>query len=114
MVKDGTYSGYLTSGDVDWYRYEGEGQRDVTFEVSFPARVRGKIESFRPGDLAAGVAQTRKRRQTLTLPAIATQGQPLMLRVSGRRGDGNPNEPYVLGISSVPSTVTPPVAHPNP
>ncbi|MBN2573802.1 MAG: hypothetical protein JXP73_04490 [Deltaproteobacteria bacterium] len=114
LVGDGTYSGYLTSGDVDWYRYEGEGARDVTVEVSFPARVRGKIESFRPGNLAAGAGRTRKPRQTVTLSAMATHGQPLALRVSGIRADGNPNEPYAMRISSVPSAATAPAAPANP
>jgi hypothetical protein len=112
-VRDGTYSGYLTSGDVDWYRYQGEGQRDVSFEVSFPARVRGKIESFRPGELPAGAVETRKPRQVIALAGVASLGQPLLLRVSARKGDGNANEPYLLRISSVPSAAPPvPPAHP--
>jgi hypothetical protein len=39
-VRDGTISGFLPVGDVDYFRYTGDGQREVTFEVSCPARVR--------------------------------------------------------------------------
>jgi hypothetical protein len=102
-VKDGNYSGYLPPSDVDFWRYEGEGQRDVTFQVSFPGRVRGKLECFRADGLPAGAAEARKPRQPLFLSAIATQGQPLLLQVSGRKGDGNANDPYTLRITSAPS-----------
>jgi hypothetical protein len=120
-VKDGVFSGYLPSGDIDLFRYDGEGQRDVTFEVSFPARVRGKLEAFRPGQLPAGAAESKKARQAVVLPAIATLGQPLFLRVSPIKGDGNANAPYSLRISSATSSperpatanpLTPPVSPP--
>jgi len=102
-VRDGTFTGYLPIGDVDYFRYEGEGQRDVTFEVSFPSRVRGRLTALRPGNLPAGSAGSRKARQTIVLPGIATQGQPLCLCVSQGSRDGNSNDAYSLTITSVPS-----------
>ena len=103
-VRDGTYSGYLPMGDTDFFRYEGDGKRDVTFEASFPARVRGKLEAFWPGNLPAGAADSRKARQIVVLPEIATQGKQLYLRVSQGKGDGNANDPYALKITSVPTS----------
>jgi hypothetical protein len=102
-VSDGTYAGYLPAGDIDYFRYDGEGRRNVTFEVSFPKRVRGKIEAYRPDKLPAGMADSKKARQTVSLADVATLGQPLFLRVSAGRGDGNGNEPYTLKIASAPS-----------
>jgi hypothetical protein len=109
-VKDGNYSGYLPPGDVDFFRYEGEGQRDVTFQVSFPSRVRGSIESFHADGLPAGAAEAKKPRQTLLLAGVQTLGQPLVLRVSGIKADGNANDPYAIRISSSQSPASKPSA----
>jgi hypothetical protein len=104
-VKDGTISGYLPVGDADCFRYQGEGQRDVTFEVAFPARVRGKLAAFRPGNpQPIGAAEAKKTRQTVVLPGIATLGQSILLRVSQGKADGNANDPYTLNITSAPSS----------
>ena len=103
LVHDGNISGYLPVGDTDYFRYEGEGQRDVTFEVSCPARVRGKLEAFHPGNVPAGATGAKKAKQTVLLSGIATQGQPLYLRISQGRGDGNSSDPYSLRITSVAS-----------
>jgi hypothetical protein len=103
-MRDGTISGYLPVGDVDYFRYDADGLRDVTVEVSCPARVRGKLEAFRPGNpQPAGWAGARKARQTVVLSGIPTLGQPLTLRISQGKGDGNSTEPYSLKITSVPS-----------
>jgi hypothetical protein len=111
-VKDGTYSGYLPAGDVDFFRYDEEGPRNVTFEVSFPRRVRGKMQIYGPGRLGAGTAEAKKPRQRLVLSDVATPGQRLYLRVAGSRGDGNANDPYTLKVSSAPEVVEPKAALP--
>jgi hypothetical protein len=91
---------------LDYFRYVGEGQRDVTFEVACPSRVRGKLEAFRAGTSVAST-ETTKARQSVVLSSVATQGQPIVLRVSQAKGDGNANEPYSLKITSAPSPNTP-------
>jgi hypothetical protein len=108
-VKDGTYSGYLSAGDSDFFRYDGEGRQSVTFAVSFPRRVRGKLEAFGSGKLPAGTAESKKSRQLVSLTNVQTLGQPILLRVSGLRGDGNANEPYTLRVSSAPASPTHPL-----
>lgn len=111
-VKDGTYSGYVPAGDVDFFRYDEEGPRNVTFEVSFPRRVRGKMQVYGPGRLGAGTAEAKKPRQLLVLSDVTTPGQRLYLRVAGSRGDGNANEPYSLKVSSAPQAVEPKAVNP--
>jgi hypothetical protein len=104
-VHDGIFSGYLPVGDVDYFRYDGQGQRDITVEVSCPARVRGRLEAFRPGNpQSAGSAEARKARQNVVLSGLPTLGQPLVLRLSQAKGDGNSNDPYSLKITSAPSS----------
>lgn len=115
VVEDGTYSGYLPTGDVDFFRYEGEGRRNVNFEVSFPRRIRGKLQLFGPGRLGPGTAEAKRPRQLLAVADVATPGQPIYLQVASRRGDGNANEPYSLKVTSAPSPTTsekPPTAKP--
>jgi hypothetical protein len=102
-VRDGTISGFLPVGDVDYFRYTGDGQREVSFEVSCPTRVRGKLEVVRPSDgQVLGSAEAKKARQTVVLAKILSLGEPLLVRLSQGKGDGNPNEPYSLRISSAP------------
>ena len=99
-VRDGTITGFLPVGDVDYFRYLGEGQREVTFEVACPSRVRGKLEVVRQSDgqvLAA--AEAKKAKQTV-VAKVPSLGEPLLIRLSQGKGDGNPNDPYSLKISS--------------
>jgi hypothetical protein len=100
-VREGTITGFLPVGDVDYFRYSGDGQREVTFEVACPARVRGRLQVVRPSDgQVLGVTEAKKSRQTLVLANIPSLGEPLLVRLSQGRGDGNPNEPYTLKIGS--------------
>jgi hypothetical protein len=105
-VRDGVISGFLPAGDVDYFVYEPIEPREVTVDVSFPARVRGRVEVSRSGkpEILAS-AETKKPRQQISISKVANLGQPLLLRLAPVRGDGNANEPYTLRISSNPSTV---------
>jgi len=111
LVRDGETTGYLPVGDKDYFRYQGEGEREVSIAVTWPSRVRGKIEvlwSPSQSDAAQVVAsaEARKPRQTLTLPQIPSHGRPLLVRLGPAKGSGNAIEPYALRISSV-AAVTP-------
>jgi hypothetical protein len=100
-VRDGTISGFLPVGDVDYFRYVGDAQREVSFEVSCPARVRGKLEVVRQSDgQVLGVAEAKKARQSVMVSTITSVGEALLVRLSQGKGDGNANEPYALKISS--------------
>jgi hypothetical protein len=119
-VKDGEVSGYLPVGDADYFRYEAEGQRDVIFSVSFPSRVRGRLSAYRPGEAQPlATMGAKKARQAVTLPAIASLGQPVVLRVWQGKYDGNANAAYSLKIQSTlssnqkPDSVNPPIPAPS-
>jgi hypothetical protein len=100
-VRDGTTTGFLPVGDVDYFRYTSDGQREVTFTFDCPSRVRGKLQVVRPSDgQVLGAAEAKKPRQAVVLANIQSLGEPLLVRLSQGRGDGNPNEPYALTISS--------------
>lgn len=112
-LREGSVTAYLSPGDVDHFRYDEAGQREATFVVTFPARVRGRIAAFRPGALEpVATAEAKKPRQSVSLPALPTLGQPLVLRVSQRKADGNANDPYTLTVAS--RLVQPPAVAPVP
>jgi len=105
-VRDGTITGFLPVGDVDYFRYVGDGPHEVTFEVSCPARVRGKLEILRQSDgQVLGAAEAKKPRQSVVVARIPSLGEPLLVRLSQGKGDGNPNELYSLMISSTPMPI---------
>jgi hypothetical protein len=107
-VSDGTITGYLPLSDTDFFRYEGQGPRELTVEVTFPARVRGKLAAFRSGTVEpVGSAEAKKSRQTVALTAFPTLGQPVVLRISQPRTDGNANAPYTLRLASSASSAQP-------
>jgi hypothetical protein len=104
-VSDGTLSGFLPAGDVDYFLYASTEPRAITVEVTFPLRVRGKLEIFRttrPQAIAS--AETKKARQRISISNLLNLGQPLLLRIAPTRSDGNASEPYRIMITSTPST----------
>jgi len=114
-VTDGTITGYLPVSDVDFFRYEGQGPRALTVEVTFPARVRGKVAAFRPGTVEpVGSAEAKKPRQTVALAPVSTLGQPVVLCISQPKADGNANDPYTLRITSATPSAPPGGAPPTP
>lgn len=103
-VVDGTRTGFLPIGDIDYFRYQPSGSSDVAIEVSFPSRVRGRLDVLRTGgSQPLASVEAKKPRQTLSLPRVPTQGEPLLFKLSQARGDGNAIDPYTLRVTSQPS-----------
>jgi len=101
LIHDGVLTGFLPVGDVDYFRYSGEGQREVNIEFATPAHVRAKLDVIRQSNgQTIASAEARKAREPVTLSKIPTLGEPLLLRLSQGKGDGNPDESYSLKISS--------------
>lgn len=104
-IGDGTVSGFLSAGDVDYFLYETTEPREISVEVALPARARGKLEIARPSQPDAIVSvETKKAQQRISVSRILNLGQPLLFRIAPARGDGNANDPYRITISSTPST----------
>jgi hypothetical protein len=104
-IGEGMVSGFLPTGDVDYFLYDATEPREISVELAFPARVRGKLELSRPSTAEVlASAETKKARQRVSISKILNLGQPMLFRLAPVRGDGNANEPYRITISSVPST----------
>jgi hypothetical protein len=100
-LADGTTTGYLPIGDVDFFRYLAGEPRELDIEVSPPSRVRVKVEVSRERDgqvLAEAVAA--KAHQTVRILGFACSAGPILIRLSQGKHDGNASEPYLLKVVS--------------
>jgi hypothetical protein len=117
VVHDGVITGYLPAGDVDYFRYQADGERDVDISVTWPRKIRGKIDVIRPENAGAtqgnqpanqgllASAEANKARQTLSLPKVQAGSAGLLIRLSPLKGDGNAHEPYTLSFTSAPPAI---------
>jgi hypothetical protein len=90
-------------GDVDVFRYLAAEPRELDIEVSPPSRVRVKVEVIRERDgqvLAESLAG--KARQTVHIIGFSAPVEPLLVRLSQGKHDGNASEPYLLKVASRP------------
>ncbi|HET6279455.1 MAG TPA: hypothetical protein VFH73_00755 [Polyangia bacterium] len=102
-ISDGVTMGYLGRGDVDMYRLTSPGPVELDIEVAPPERVDVKLEVVRESDGAVlAKADAGKRQEAERLPNLYSAGGPVLIRLSGNKGDGNPDEPYRLTVSSRP------------
>lgn len=103
-LAEGTTTGYLPLGDVDVFRYLAVESREIDLEVSPPSRVRVKVEVSRERDgqvLAESIAA--KAHQTVRVLGIACPAEPILIRLSQGKHDGNASDPYVLKLASRPA-----------
>jgi len=111
VIHDGTFTGYLPIGDVDYFRYAEGGSRVLSVDANCPVRVRCTLEVVRAKDgQALASAEAKKPKQAIAVARILTEGEPVLIRLGQGKGDGNANEPYVLRVSSevlaIPKTGT--------
>jgi len=103
-LADGTTTGYLSVGDVDVFRYSAAGPRDLDIEVSPPSRVRIRIEILRErdGQLLAEAA-AGKARQPVSIRGFSCPAEPVLIRLSQGKHDGNAGDPYLLKVATRPT-----------
>ena len=104
-VTDGsTVQGYLGRGDVDLYRYAAVAPAVLVVEIAPPERASLKLELSNDAGVVlargkpAGKGARAPLRASLPLPSGS-----VLVRVIAGRGEGNPDEPYRLTISSRPA-----------
>ncbi len=100
-LADGTVQGYLGRGDVDVYRYTAAEPLELDIEAAPPERVDVRMEIIRELDGALLVrADEGKRQEPERLSNLFVPAGSILIRLSAGRGDGNPDEPYRLTVSS--------------
>jgi hypothetical protein len=100
---EGLTTGFLAPADTDLYRYAPALPVTADFEVTPPAGARVKLELMRQRDgevVATAAAAGRGQPEKLSGVAV---GEPVLLRITARRGEGNPDEPYQIRVQSQPA-----------
>jgi hypothetical protein len=104
-VTDGSsVQGYLGRGDVDLFRYTAAAPAVLVVEIAPPERASLKLELSNDAGVVlargkpAGKGARAPLRASMPLPAGS-----VLVRVIAGRGEGNPDEPYRLTITSRPA-----------
>jgi hypothetical protein len=109
---EGLTTGFLGPGDVDVYRFAPALPGTVDVEVTPAEGSRVKLEVLRQRDgQPLGSSASAGRGQPERVASVPA-AEPILLRVTGRRGEGNPDEPYQLRIQSRAAAPAPPGAPP--
>jgi hypothetical protein len=64
--------------------------------------VDARLEVLREDGTVLARADAGKRREAERVPNLFVPGGPVLIRVSSAKGDGNPDEPYRLSITTRP------------
>jgi hypothetical protein len=100
---DGLTTGFLGPGDVDLYRYVPALPGFVDVEVNPPEGARVKVEVLRQRDAQpVASAASAGRGQPERLSGVAVS-EPVLIRITSRRAEANPEEPYQIRIESHPA-----------
>jgi hypothetical protein len=112
-VGDGTVQGFLARGDVDVFRYTIAAPVMLTVEIALPERATAKLEiSNEAGVVLARGKPTGRGRKPLRA-SLRVDAGTVLVRVVAGSGEGNPDEPYRLTISSRPPDSDAPAPAPS-
>ena len=104
-VADGSMvQGYLGRGDVDLYRYAAAAPAVLVVEIAPPERASLKLELS--NDAGVVLARGKPAGKGARAPLRASMPLPtgsVLIRVIAGRGEGNPDEPYRLTVTSRPA-----------
>ena len=104
-VTDGsTVQGYLGRGDVDLFRYVASAPAVLVVDIAPPERASLKLELS--NDAGVALARGKSTGKGARAPLRASLPLPsgsVLIRVIAGRGEGNPDEPYRLTVTSRPA-----------
>jgi hypothetical protein len=99
-LAEGTVTGYLARGDTDVFRYVAAAPAELDVEVAPPERVDVRLEVLRADGTVLARTDAGRRREAERIPNLYAPAGPVLIRISSGKGDGNPDEPYRLSITS--------------
>ncbi len=102
VIGDGTVTGYLARGDVDFFRYTSDGMALLDVEVAPPERGGVEVEVTREDDTLLARAQSLHHTPA-RISGQPIPGGPVFIRVVPRHGAVDSDDPYHLAVSSRPA-----------
>jgi hypothetical protein len=104
-ITDGTVQGYIARGDVDVFKYTASAPVMLTVEIAPPERATAKLEIANEEGvvLSRGKPTGHGGRKPLRA-SMRVEGGNVLIRVVAGSGEGNPDDPYRLTVTSAPAT----------
>jgi hypothetical protein len=100
-IEDGTAAGYLSRGDVDFYRYTTAGIALLDVEVEPPEHAAVEVSLQREDGTLLTRAES-SRHGSARIAGASVPGGPVFIRIALKRGSAAPDEPYRLTVGSRP------------
>jgi len=101
-VADGTTQGYLARGDVDVFRYTVAAPVMLAVEIALPERASAKLEIANEQAVVLTRGKPTGRGRKPLRAALRVDVGTVLIRIVAGSGEGNPDEPYRLTVSSSP------------
>ena len=99
-VADGTVQGYLARGDVDVFRYAVAAPVVLTVEVAPPERATAKLEIANEAGVTLARGKPNGKGRKPLRATVPVDAGAVLIRVVAGGGEGNPDDPYKLTVSS--------------
>jgi hypothetical protein len=101
-VTDGTVQGYLARGDVDVFRYTVTAPVTVIAELALPERATAKLEIGNEAGVTLARGKPIGRGRKPLGAGLQVEAGTVLIRIVAGSGEGNPDDPYKLTVSSRP------------
>jgi len=101
-VTDGTVQGYLARGDIDVFRYTVTAPVMLTVEIAPPERATAKLEIANEEGVVLGRGKPAGKGKKPLRATLRVDGGTVLIRIVAGSGEGNPDDPYRLTVTSAP------------
>ena len=102
-ITDGTVQGYLGRGDVDVFKYTAAAPVMLTVEIAPPERASAKLEIANEQGVVLSRGKPTGRGHKPLRATMRVEGGNVLIRVIAGGGEGNPDDPYRLTVTSAPA-----------
>jgi hypothetical protein len=103
VITDGTVQGYLGRGDVDVFKYSATAPVMLTVEIAPPERASAKLEIANEEGVVLSRGKPTGRGHKPIRATMRVEGGNVLIRAIAGGGEGNPDDPYRLTVTSAPA-----------
>jgi hypothetical protein len=103
VLADGTVQGYLARGDSDVFRYGATARVVLAVELALPERASAKLEIANEAGVVLARGKPTGRGRKPLRASLPVDAGTVLIRVVAGSGEGNPDDPYRLTVTSAPA-----------